>query len=168
MAAPPLPYADGAGKTVDACHCAQADPSIGWSTAGGRAGGARRASRRGRSATHAGVKGLPASPDHFQRRTYVRLPFADEYLERRDERLWQEELRRAFAKPRLTVRISPEEGYLPASSLAAPASIKAEYTSPASSRGSPPERRAPARSSPSEEKSVASITHPPEEGSRRQ
>lgn len=49
---------------------------------------------------------MPAPPDQFQRRTYVRLPFADEYLERRDEKLWKEEFRRAFTRPLLTVRIA--------------------------------------------------------------
>lgn len=55
---------------------------------------------------------MPAPPDQFQRRTYVRLPFTDEYLERRDEKMWREELRRAFARPLLTVRIL-ERGSLP-------------------------------------------------------
>lgn len=49
---------------------------------------------------------MPAPADQFQRRTFVRLPFADLYLEQRDERLWKEELRRAFARPLLVVRIA--------------------------------------------------------------
>lgn len=48
---------------------------------------------------------MPTPPDQFQRRTYVRLPFTDEYLGAGEERM-SETLVRALARPWLTVQIS--------------------------------------------------------------
>lgn len=47
---------------------------------------------------------MPTPPDQFQRRTYVRLPFTDEYLGA-DGRM-SETLVRALSRPWLTVRIA--------------------------------------------------------------
>lgn len=48
----------------------------------------------------------PAPPDNFQRRTYVRLPFADDYLNGEDDGHWPEALKEAFRRPFLTVSIA--------------------------------------------------------------
>src|SRR5690606_10442613 len=51
---------------------------------------------------------MTVSPDQFQRRVRVRLPFADRYLAGKDAaKAAQRDLERAFARPLLQVAIAP-------------------------------------------------------------
>ncbi len=49
---------------------------------------------------------MPAPPDQFQKKTYVRLPLADDYLRDENDRGVLAEIKRSFERPILHVTIS--------------------------------------------------------------
>ena len=49
---------------------------------------------------------VPAPPDQFQKKTYVRLPFADDYLRNEADPRLLAAIKRSFERPLLYVRIS--------------------------------------------------------------
>jgi|GEM_PF-6380985 len=49
---------------------------------------------------------VPAPPDQFQRKTYVRLPYADDYLRDETDRSTLLAIQKAFERPLLTVKIA--------------------------------------------------------------
>ena len=49
---------------------------------------------------------MPPAPDHFQKRTFVRLPFTDQYLREGSGRRFREQLARAFQRPLYTASIT--------------------------------------------------------------
>lgn len=49
---------------------------------------------------------MPAPPDQFQKKTYVRLPFADDYLKDETDKGVLSAIKRSFERPLLHVKIS--------------------------------------------------------------
>ena len=52
---------------------------------------------------------MPAAPDQFQKRTFVRLPYSDQYLKERSGRGFREQLSKAFQRPLYTAQITEND-----------------------------------------------------------